>query len=116
MVKFVEAIKLGQVDERMDEMLREGKGKMKRQFAVDEKYYGTEEGLAAKERIQNELQLERTKKERAKAANDPPALPPQVDSDTVNDMSATTKSALAAAALGSVAAVAAILVGSWRSG
>ena len=64
MVKVVGALTRGDVskDKRIDEMLHAGRGDMKRHYPVDEKYYGTEEGLAAKERIQEELKRKRAKK------------------------------------------------------
>eukprot|EP00548_Thalassiothrix_antarctica_P005043 CAMPEP_0194133196 /NCGR_PEP_ID=MMETSP0152-20130528/3468_1 /TAXON_ID=1049557 /ORGANISM="Thalassiothrix antarctica, Strain L6-D1" /LENGTH=172 /DNA_ID=CAMNT_0038828463 /DNA_START=23 /DNA_END=541 /DNA_ORIENTATION=+ len=55
MLKFLDAVKKGETDKRIDEVLRAGKGKMKRQHRVDERYYGTEEGLRAKEEVIEEI-------------------------------------------------------------
>lgn len=124
MVKVVEALKRGNVskDKRIDEMLHAGKGDKKRHYPVDEKYYGTEEGIAAKERIQEELKMKQAKKKAAagdsasttKAAMSTESGSPRGE-DAVVGMSTRTISAIALATVGTAAVAAALLLGGGRS-
>jgi hypothetical protein len=56
----------GQVDQKLDEVLKAGKGGKKRMYAVDEKLYGTAEGAA--ERLRQEAEQKNKKKKNKKNA------------------------------------------------
>jgi hypothetical protein len=124
MVKVVGALTRGDVskDKRIDEMLHAGRGDMKRHYPVDEKYYGTEEGLAAKERIQEELKRKRAKKKVA-GGNSASSTKATMSTDghsargdeAVAAMSTRTISAIGLAAVGTAAVAAAVLLGGGRS-
>lgn len=67
MVQFFEAMKdpakNPEQDEKMMQVLRGGNGDIKRHYAVDDKLYGTEEGLAKRKEAENEsIQIESEKK------------------------------------------------------
>lgn len=119
MVAFMTALKKGEVpDERMDDVLHAGKGDMKRHYKVDGRFYGTEEGVAAKKRMEEELRLgkKKRKKKKKKAAAEAKAAveeakvvpPPPPTSNT-------TKSVVALGVVGAAAAVATIFMGGGRS-
>ena len=59
----------GKVDDKLKEVLHAGKGGKKRIYAVDEKLYGTEEGVAEKKR-QEEERLKREEYRRKKKAGE----------------------------------------------
>ena len=128
MVKFVDALKRGDVDTRLDEMLQAGKQDMKRHYPVDEKYYGTEEGVAAKERIQEELKSkqERSKAKKKVAAGESATTATAKAASSLTESNAprkegntgipaTTISAIALATVGTAAVAAAVLLGGGRS-
>ena len=127
MIKFVDAMKRGDSDKRVDEVLQAGKRDMKRHFPVDEKYYGTEEGVAVKELVVEELKKkqERPKSKKKVAAEKSPTTPTQPTMLNESNapqregadagMSATTASAIALATVGTAAVAASILLGGGRS-
>ena len=121
-VKFMDGLKRGDSDERLDEILRAGKGEMKRHYRVDEKYYGTEEGIAAKKRVEQELKEEaRKKKERRKKRSASDSKKDEEESTESKNsshedtsMSTTTKSAVAVAVVGAAAVAVGLLFGGGR--
>lgn len=72
----------GKVDDKLEEMIRAGKGGKKRMYAVDEKLYGTAEGVSERKRMEEKLKKEKEEKRKLKDKKEPrftmPALP-QVD-------------------------------------
>jgi hypothetical protein len=113
----MDGLKRGESDERLDEVLRAGKGEMKRQYRVDERYYGTEEGLAAKTRVGEELKEQaRVRKERRNKQSGGKSTKAETES-TESDkssrkdasMSTTTKSAVAVAVVGATAVTVGLL-------
>lgn len=138
MVKFMNALKRGENDERMDEVLHAGKGEMKRHYKVDGRFYGTEEGVAAKKQMEDELRNKKKEKKKKKEAAAAAAAAvtlaakgePQSTSDgsgsetgdtavAVEDTdvvsSGTTESVVAIALIGALASAAILLVGGGRS-
>jgi hypothetical protein len=120
-VKFMDGLKRGESDERLDEMLRAGKGGMKRHYRVDEKYYGTEEGVAAKKRVEEELKEQaRKRKERRKKRDAESKKDEKKSTESENpshehtSMSTTTKSAVAVAMVGAAAVAVSLLFGGGR--
>jgi hypothetical protein len=104
----------GQVDQKLDEVLKAGKGGKKRMYAVDEKLYGTAEGAA--ERLRQEAEQKNKKKKNKKNAvivrdenrKDTPAPtePPRtslVDSIDPKSLAAVAGVATVAAAVGYLA-------------
>ncbi len=65
MVKFFQAMKNPDAnpehDKKLQEVLRGGKGDQKRHFAVDDKLYGTEEGVQKRKEAEEQLELEKKK-------------------------------------------------------
>lgn len=106
----------GAVDSQIDQVLKAGKGGKKRLYAVDEKLYGTAEGVAERKRVEDE-QLEQLKskkklKRKKKAVNDEAATP------TVPNES-TKQSPVSATTVGAVtflACAVATAAGYWISG
>jgi hypothetical protein len=62
----------GSADSKLDEMLKGGAGGKKRMYAVDEKLYGTKEGV--KERQRTEEEIKKQKEERKKRKKEKKAL------------------------------------------
>mmetsp|Transcript_34443 Transcript_34443/g.79524 ORF Transcript_34443/g.79524 Transcript_34443/m.79524 type:complete len:134 (+) Transcript_34443:369-770(+) len=57
----------GSMDERIDEVLHAGKGEIKRHYAVDKRYYGTKEGVEAREQIEKEMSEKQQQHKKRKA-------------------------------------------------
>jgi len=58
----------GAVDSQLDSVLKSGKGAMKRHYAVDEKLYGTAEGVAERKRMEDALKKRQRAQRRKKRA------------------------------------------------
>lgn len=58
----------GKVDDQLDSVLKAGKGAMKRHYAVDDKLYGTAEGVAERKRMEIELKRQKVERKKRKAA------------------------------------------------
>jgi hypothetical protein len=54
----------GAMDNKIDSVLKGGKGEMKRHYAVDEKLYGTAEGVAERKRMEKELKRQKREKKK----------------------------------------------------
>jgi hypothetical protein len=118
MVAFMTALKKGEVpDERMEEVLHAGKGDMKRHYKVDGRFYGTEEGVAAKKRMEEFLKQGRKKRKKKKknAAATKEPVEKEVVVSTPPPTSTATKSVVALGVVGAVAAVATLFLGGGRS-
>lgn len=133
MVRMVQSIKNPGSDELMEkkfeEILKGGKEASKRHYAVNESLYGTEEGvkqrhLAEEERKQRQKKKNRRaapkgekKSEERKEIKNGETIEGQSRDELINqDMSGTrTKSIVAVAVLGTVAAGASIFFGGRRS-
>lgn len=119
MVKFMDALKRGEPDQRLDEVLQAGKGGMKRHYPVDEKLYGTEEGIATKKRIEEELKNKQPKKKKRKkkagGESKKKAKSDESKPSAEEGMSTTKKSAVAAAVVGTAAVAIGLLFGGGRS-
>ena len=103
-------------DQRLDEVLRGGRGAKKRLYAVDEKLYGTQEGVEEKKR-QEELQKERkrekrrAKKEAAQAAAEGRTVPQKESSKNNAVDGADSTPTRSSVEFKSVVAVSAVAVG-----
>jgi hypothetical protein len=126
MVKFFAAMKDPSLnleqEQKMKEVLYGGKGDKKRHYAVDEKLYGTEEGVGKRLEAEEEVvkngkvkkKRKKKKKKKKKAAKDEvktDALPLEKDAGA---FSVETKSIAAVGAIG-VLALATLLVNGKRS-
>lgn len=113
-------------EKQIDELLRAGKGDKKRHYRVDERYYGTAEGLEAKERVVKTLQKKEKKKKKAKKKRrkkavevengDAPHQSQRIGQDESTGTILAEVSPIATiAAVGVVAAIAGVLLGAGRS-
>ena len=120
MVSFFQAMKdpnkNSEQEARMSEVLRGGKGSIKRHYPVDETLYGTKEGLAKREDAQEDQ--ERGKKDRKKRkGKKKKSKENQVESKNESKISTEqtsllTKNAVSAAAgIGGLALAAMVLLG-----
>lgn len=100
MVKFMDSLKKGEGDKRMDKVLQGGKGEMKRLYRVDEKLYGTQEGVDTKKRVEAELAQKRERKKKKKKA----AAGDELQAETPS-LSTSTKTAVGLAVVSAVAVV-----------
>mmetsp|Transcript_4384 Transcript_4384/g.6316 ORF Transcript_4384/g.6316 Transcript_4384/m.6316 type:complete len:166 (+) Transcript_4384:120-617(+) len=105
MHQFVDAIKAGKSSEKMDEVLYAGKGKMKRQHRVDDRYYGKVEGVRVKDEAVSKKQQEKKPKKKE-----------EENGSAVDDeaFSGKSKSFVALAIVGSTAAVLGMFLGDRR--
>jgi hypothetical protein len=105
-------------ERKMNEVLYGGKGDKKRHYAVDEKLYGTEEGLEKRLEAEKTIKLrkKRKKKKKAKAATNDDHTNIQDLSKQNNDRKfpVEAKNAAAVGAVG-ILAVAALLLNGKRS-
>jgi len=108
MHKFLDALKRGESNEQMDKVLRAGNGGMKRLNAVDERYYGKEEGLRVKKKVVGELEEKRKgRKNMMKKGN---AEKKEIVNETDDQLSLFQKqSMIALGAIGAVTLVTVIL-------
>lgn len=118
----------GKVEDQLDAVLKGGKGDKKRLYAVDERLYGTKEGVEERKRMEEQLAKERRKKKRrkrkkkeaAKAAAEAAAKEPSALSKTVAGIKAKIESVdkqqvATVAVAASLAAAVGFLVGGRRN-
>lgn len=89
----------------MDEVLQGGKGGMKRLYQVDEKLYGTQEGVETKKRVEAELAKKRERQKRKKAARG-------IDGSQKETVSSTTTKSIVGLTVAAV--IASVLFGGGR--
>jgi len=130
MVSFIQGIKNNDSNQQkmMTEVLQGGKNDIKRHYAVDTNLYGTDEGVAQREKAQTEydrkLDLKRKKKKKKKNLSsveekkmcEPPSVTKNSNDDSAtNSLLGSRDSIKLITIFGSLAVISSLLLGGKRS-